>query len=143
MATLNLIPNPSVLGAQIGVFLVNYVAVKKLFVEPYLAVRARRAALTLGSQDEAHRALAQSDKITKAIDEKFLACAAEAKSVRESLKERAQVERDRLLASAESAAKAEIASVESKIREELATERARIPEVMKSLSDQLYHLALN
>jgi F0F1-type ATP synthase membrane subunit b/b' len=143
MASLNLIPNPVVLGAQIGVFLVNYVAVKKLFVEPYLAVRAKRSAVTVGSQEEATKALAQSDQITKAIDQKFLECAAEAKGVRESLRDRAHSQRDELLSSAEAAAKQEIASVEQKIREELAAERARIPDVMKSLSDELYNLALN
>jgi F0F1-type ATP synthase membrane subunit b/b' len=143
MASLNLIPNPVVLGAQIGIFLVNYVAVKKLFVEPYLAVRARRTALTLGSQEEANKALVKSDQISKAIDEKFIACAAEAKASREALREKAQGERDVLLSSAEAAAKREIASVEEKIRHELASERARIPDVMKSLSDELYNLALN
>jgi F0F1-type ATP synthase membrane subunit b/b' len=143
MATLNLIPNPVVLGAQIGVFLVNYAVVKKLFVEPYLTVRARRNSLTVGSQEEATNAAVESDKIAKLIESRFVACAADAKSQREGLRERAQTDRDGLLAKAEAEAKSVIAEVERRIRDELATERAKVPEVINSLSEQLYQQAVN
>ena len=42
MASLELVPHPDVLVVQAGVFLANFVVVKKLLVEPYLTVRDKR-----------------------------------------------------------------------------------------------------
>ena len=59
MASLILVPDPEVLAIQAGLFLVAVGVVKKLYVEPYLAVRERRQAATVGSKDEAARTLAE------------------------------------------------------------------------------------
>ena len=59
------------------------------------------------------------------------------------MRERAQADRDGLLARAESEAKLVIAEVEKRIRDELATERAKVPAVINSLSEQLYQQAVN
>ena len=142
MATLNLIPNPMVLGAQIGVFYLNFIAVKKLFVKPYLSVRDRRQALTFGSQDEANKALASCDRISKDIESRYITSAIEAKEDREQLREQAQIARQTLLGRAEKDAKSEVANVEKQIREELAVEKAKIPGVIESLSDEVYKLAM-
>ena len=142
MATLNLIPNPMVLGVQIGLFYVNFLAVKTLFVKPYLSVRDRRQALTFGSQDEATKALARCDRISKDIESRYINSATEAKADREQLREQAQIARQTLLSAAEKDAKAEIANVEKQIREDLASEKEKIPGVIKTLSDEVYKLAL-
>ena len=142
MATLNLIPNPMVLGAQIGVFYLNFIAVKKLFVEPYLSVRDRRQALTFGSKDEATKALVSCDRISKDIESRYISSATEAKVDREQIREQAQIARQALIIAAEKDAKAEVANVETQIRAELVAEKEKIPGVIKALSDEVYKLAL-
>jgi F0F1-type ATP synthase membrane subunit b/b' len=142
MATLNLIPNPMVLGAQVGVFLANFVAVKKLFVEPYLSVRDRRQALTVGSQDEAAKALAKSEELTSQIERQLVAAASEAKAEREKIRDKALAKRSSLLAVAEADAKEKVAAVEREIQGEVKAETAKIPAVVQTLTDEVYRLAM-
>ena len=105
-------------------------------------MRDRRQALTFGSQAEATKALALCDRISKDIESRYIASATEAKADREQLREQAKITRQTLLSAAEKVAKAEIANVEKQIREDLATEKEKIPGVIKSLSDEVYKLAL-
>lgn len=142
MAALNLVPNPSVLIVQVGVFLVNMAVVKKLFVEPYLVVRERREALTVGSKDEATRALAECETITQAIEARIVATATEAKKERERLRNAALEKRAAVLAAANAETQKTVEAVEQQIRQDLVAERAKVPSIVASLTDEVYKLAL-
>lgn len=48
MAQLDLIPNPMIVAAQFGVFSAALVAVKKLYITPYLKLREQREGATTG-----------------------------------------------------------------------------------------------
>ena len=55
MSGLNLVPNPTVLAVQAGVFMANIFVIKKLWLDPYLRVYEKRQANTTGSQTDAEK----------------------------------------------------------------------------------------
>ena len=122
---MNLVPNPTVLAVQAGVFLTNLVVVKKLFVEPYLSVRDRRDALTVGSKDEAQKFLAESERIALELQARIQTAAEEAKKEREKSREAAMVKRQAALAAASADAKKLIEQVEKQIQQDLTDEKAK------------------
>jgi F0F1-type ATP synthase membrane subunit b/b' len=142
MAAVNLVPNPAVLVVQAGVFLVNLVLVKKLYVEPYLRVRDRREAMTVGSRDEAARALAECDTVAQALEARLNAAMTDAKKARDRVREAALTKRTDMLSAAEAEARQAVDAVERQIQQEVATERAKVPAVVASLTDEVYKLAL-
>ena len=142
MATLNLVPDPGVLVVQGGIFLVAMGVVKTLFVGPYLKVRERREAATVGSKDEAIKALAEADAISRMIEDRLAAAASEAKAARERVRDAATAKRDQLLAAATAEANAAVAAVERQIQQDVAAERTKVPGVVAQLTDEVYKLAL-
>ncbi len=142
MATLNLVPNPTVLAVQAGVFLANLIVVKKLLVEPYLTVRDRREALTVGSKDEAQKILGDCEKISLDMAARLSGAADEAKKEREKIRDAANVKRNAALTAAAAEAKKLVAEVEKQIQQDLVGEKAKVPAIVKSLTDEVYKLAL-
>lgn len=142
MASLNLVPNPTVLAVQAGLFLVNCFVVKKLYVEPYLRVRDRREALTVGSKDEAVRALSESDALAQKIEARISAAMLEAKAERERIRQVALANRDTLVADATAESRRNVEAVERQIQQEVAGERLKIPQIVASLTAEVYKLAL-
>ena len=57
MAELSLVPNPTLLVVQTGIFLNNVWLVNTLILKPYQKLKAARDQDTVGNQDEARRAL--------------------------------------------------------------------------------------
>jgi F0F1-type ATP synthase membrane subunit b/b' len=142
MASLNLVPNPPVLAVQAAIFLTGLVVVKKLFVEPYLTVRDKREKLTLGSKDEAQKLLAECDRISQDITAKLNQAVADAKQARDKVREAALAKRQTALSAAEGDSKKLVAEVENQIKQDLAAEKAKVPAIVKSLTDEVYKLAL-
>ena len=142
MASLNLVPNSPVLVVQAGIFLANLAIIKKLYVDPYLTVRDRRDALTLGNKDAAMAALDQAEATQQKITTTLSNAADAAKKSRDSLRAIAIEKRNVILAAAESEAKAEIDAVEKRIQSELAAEKAKIPAIVVLLTQEVYQLAL-
>ena len=142
MASLNLVPNPPVLAVQAVVFLANYAIIQKLFVAPYLAVRDRRDALTIGNKDAAVAALAQAEATQQKITDALSGAADAAKKSRDAFRATAIDKRTAILGAAEAEAKAAVGAVEKQIQGELATEKAKIPSIVAALTQEVYQLAL-
>lgn len=142
MASLNLVPNPPVLAVQAVVFLTGLVVVKKLFVEPYMTLRDKREALTVGSKDEAQKLLQETDRISQEITAKLNAAIIDAKQAREKVRDAALTKRNAALSAAEGESKQLVQQVEAQIKQDLAAEKAKVPAIVKSLTDEVYKLAL-
>jgi len=138
MAQLNLVPDPAVVGVQIGLFVVNMAIVKKLFLEPYLRLRAKRDALTTGSQADAARLLYECDEIARKVQESIEEAAASAASERERVKAGASQRRSDIIKGAEEKARAEVESVAARVKAEVAEQRAMLPKVISDLTTQLF-----
>jgi F0F1-type ATP synthase membrane subunit b/b' len=143
MASLEIIPNLDVLVVQGCIFAANLVVVKKLLVEPYIAVRDRREKLTIGSKDEASSALADAEGVSKAIGQRLESASTDAKKARDALRETALQRRQALLTEAEGLAKKHIEAIEADIKAELQRERSKIPSTVASLTDEVYKVALS
>ena len=142
MATFEIVPHPAVLLVQVGVFLAGTVVVKKLFVEPYMALRDKREALTIGNKDEATRALAESDAIATRLEQRLAALTLDMKQAREKSRDEALTRRDAVIAAAQVEARNEVAKVETLVAADLAAERTKIPSIINKLTEEVYALAL-
>lgn len=142
MASLNLVPNPPVLAVQAVIFLTGLFVVKKLFVQPYLELRDKREKLTVGSKDEAQKLLLETERVSQDIAAKLNAAITEAKQAREKTRDAALQKRQTALSAAEGDSKKLVQEVETQIKQDLAAEKAKVPAVVKSLTDEVYKLAL-
>lgn len=143
MSTLNLIPNPPVLAVQAGIFLVNYVVIKKLFVEPYLSVRDKRERLTVGNKEEATKAIGKAEVLAAEINVAISNAADGAKKERDRSRAVATEKRAAIVSAAEAEARSAVESIEKQIQADLRAERLKIPAVIQALSKQVYDQALS
>jgi len=142
MAALSLVPDPAVLTVQAGIFLVNYVVIKKLMVEPYVKMRAMRDKQTRGSQDDAGKYLTEAEAIQGRLVQRLSHAANEAKQAREQVRAAALENRQSIVAAAEVDSRKHVAAVEQEVQRELAQEQAKVPGIVKSLTDEVYQVAL-
>lgn len=142
MASLNLIPNPSVLAVQTGLFLANIYVIKKLIVEPYMVVREQRDRLTVGSKDEAEHAIEESKKVFEYIKDALHSASLKVKDEREGLRQNALMQRKEIISAAEQEAKAEINDISQQIQKTLEVEKQKIPAVVQGLTTDVYSALL-
>jgi F0F1-type ATP synthase membrane subunit b/b' len=138
MSQLNLSPDPVVLAAQATIFLANMLVVKKLILEPYLSVRAKREASTGGSQDNANKLIVEAKALEEKITERMRGAHKDASAARDKIKGEHQRKRGEILSQAEVAAKAEQQKIESEIAKNLSEERSKKDETIKSLADTFF-----
>lgn len=143
MATINLVPNPTVLVVQTGVFLANLVIVKKLILEPYLALKDKRESLTSGQASDAQKILADCETMTQKITTTIQSAVSESSKAAQSILADAQKKKDAILKVAEEKAKATFESAKSEIAESLAQEKGKVPEAVRKLADEIYQAAIH
>jgi F0F1-type ATP synthase membrane subunit b/b' len=142
MAQLVLVPNPVVLAVQAGVFLANVVVIKKLMLEPYLAVRDRREKLTQGNRDEAGAIVTRCEALATDINQRLVTTAQTAQKAKESIRNTALEKRNAILAAAEAESRATIDKMAAEVKQTLAAERAKVPQVVQQLTQQVFQLAV-
>jgi len=71
MAELNLVPNPTLLVVQGGVFLTNIWLINKLILKPYLKLKEARDRLTIGNQDATRSVHQEIELKSKTIKERL------------------------------------------------------------------------
>jgi F0F1-type ATP synthase membrane subunit b/b' len=138
MSQLNLTPDPVLLGTQAAIFLANMLVVKKLILNPYLAVRSRREAATGGSQDEAQKLTREALALEAKITERMRAAHKEATVIREKIKSDAMSARSARLAKAESEAKEAQTKMEQEIAQNLNEERSRKEATIKTVAESFF-----
>ena len=143
MAQLNLVPDPAVVGVQIGLFIVNVAIVKKFYLEPYLRLRANRDTLTTGSHADAARLLYECDEIAKKVQDSIEEAAATAASHREAVKATATQRRAEIIRAAEERARAEVEAVAIRVKNEVAEQRAMLPKCISELTAELFAATTN
>lgn len=143
MSDLNLIPNPKVLMVNTSIFLANLVIMKKLFMDPYLAVRDKRYALTNQQHGTAAELIAQSNQLEAKIKQKMDQALADARLIRAESKEKADRKREEILSAAHAAAKKTIAEATVTTAAILKSERAKLPQIVNQLATALYTTTVN
>lgn len=134
MSSLNLTPNPTVMIIEAGVFLVNFLVVKKLLLEPYLSVSAKRKDLTEGSQNQAEHLEIENQNAIQKIQSQLSQVADETRTLRDRTIQDAKVQRDSLVHGASDEATRVIENMRQELSKELAAERSRIPGLVDQLT---------
>jgi F0F1-type ATP synthase membrane subunit b/b' len=143
MASFELFPVPEVTAVEAGFFLLNMVIIKKLILNPYMKLKDKRELATVGSQDEAKKIIQQCESLSESITKQLGVAAQEARESRESIRTEAVKKRESILAAAEKDARKVISDVQTEVESKLQAERARVPEIVNSLTQEVYAAALN
>lgn len=136
MSSLNLSPNPVIMAATAGVFIANLIAVKKLFLEPYLKVRDQRIKATFGNQAAAEQLEVENTRATDKIRDRIAQASLEARNFRDSSLATAKQKRDELLAAASKEATDVVTAMRGDLVKELAEQRQAVPAIVQQLSRQ-------
>ncbi len=138
MASLNLVPNPSVMIVQTGIFLANFVIIKKLFLEPYLKVSDKRVAMTAGGVKDADSIEKANLESQAKIDSKMSDVRDEATKIRQLAQSEAQQEATSIVSAAEEDARNTVNAVREDIRKNTEEERQKIPSIVEELTGTVY-----
>ncbi len=136
MSSLNLSPNPVIMAVTAGVFVANLIAVKKLFLEPYLKVRDQRIKATFGNQAAAEQLEVENTRATEKIRDRIATASLEARNFRDSSLATAKQKRDELLAAASKEATDVVTAMRGDLVKELAEQRQAVPAIVQQLSRQ-------
>ncbi len=137
MSSLNLVPNPTIMVIQAGLFLANFFVVKKFLLEPYLKVHSERVKLTEGSQQQAEHLQQESSQAVDRIHARLQEVGVETRSLREQTIATARIKRDDLVSRATEEANRVVASMRQELSRELEEQRRLVPDLVRSLSQQL------
>lgn len=143
MSSLNLVPNPSVMLVQVGLFVSSFVIIKKLFLEPYLKVSDQREALTKGSVKDAASIIKANECSQIQIDGKLSQMRDESAKLRESAHTAAQQEALSIVSAAESDSKSAVEAIKKGIEIELQEERVKIPRIVEDLTASMFKQVLD
>lgn len=138
MSSLNLNPNPTVMLVQTGIFIANFWAIKKLFLEPYLKLADKRSNLTFGNREEADALNRRNEEALKKLTAKLEQARDEAAKMRHQVAEQTEVKRQSVVGDAESEAKKVVEEVRASIQIELEKEKSKLPGLISELTDEIY-----
>jgi F0F1-type ATP synthase membrane subunit b/b' len=134
MSSLNLNPNPTIMIVEAGIFLLNFVAVKKLFLDPFLKVQDQRFRLTEGSQHEAEKIQKDNHSKAELIHQRLSGAANESRVQRDKTIASANGQRDEVISKASAEASSIIENMRQELSRELASERGKIPQLVQTLT---------
>ena len=143
MSELNLIPNPRVLATNTAIFLVNLVVMKKLFMDPYLAMRDKRHALTGKQHGTAAGLLVESESLERQIKSQMAQALDIARTIRAESKARASAKRDETIQAAEASAKRTIADAHATMAAVLKHEQEKLPQLIGQLASAVYGVTVS
>lgn len=143
MSSLNLVPNPTVLIVQTGIFLVNAVVAKKFILEPFIRVHKQRYGATKGSQELAIKLEEDNKTKTQGITFKIQEAASSAHKMRDEIVSKARNEKDLILKKAENEAREYLDAMSKEIKAQIENERTKIPSIVVAMTSEVYQQTIN
>lgn len=143
MSSLNLNPNGLVIAAQTGIFLANYLVIKKLILKPYLEVRERRNNATTASLSLSESLRSKNESVQIEIQAKLSQAFDDIQKFRAEIRSRANKERDGILSGAESHAKNTIISAQEDIRLVIKEEKEKLPLIIQEVASLVFKKLVN
>lgn len=138
MASLNLVPNVSVMLTQAGIFTATLFVVKRTMLDPFLKVKKKRLHYTVGYKTKAKNLLESNEKIISELNMKMSEASSELSKVREEYKARSLKEKNKIIEDAEKEVKAIIDEAKKQIDNEIASEKEKIPVIAQKLSTEMF-----
>lgn len=143
LSDLNLIPNPPLIVGQAAIFLINMVIVKKLMIDPYLALREQRMRATEGQSSEALRLENQAIAFQKEIDEKLRKAVQEGWDHVADRKKHASAAFSARVAAAKKDAANYVGDLRQHVHQQLAEEESKVADYVKRFADEVYATVLH
>lgn len=143
MSSLHLVPNPTIIAVQAGVFLANFVIVKKLYLDPYLKLTGKREAMTDGSQEESASIERKNAETSAQMETQLRELNVFTHEYRMRLNADAEDKSAKILQLAEKQAASVVAEVQEEIKLAIAKEAANIPETIEELTSAIYKQTLS
>lgn len=143
MSSLNLVPNPTVLIVQAGIFLANAVVAKKFILDPFIKVHKQRYGATKGSQELAIKLEEENKTKTQGITFKIQEAASSAHKLRDEIVSKARSEKDLILKKAEAEARDYLEAMSKEIKSQIDVERIKIPSIVVAMTTEVYQQTIN
>ncbi len=143
MASLNLTPNATIIGIQTGIFLTTCFISKKLMLDPYLKIKKVREAKTQGSAEYATKMVEQNEQTAEKIKKTMAEAYQAMNTIKAEIKNTAENEKSNIIQIAMKQAAEESETLRSQIKESIQKEKDKIPEVISTLTTELYQTSLN
>ena len=142
MSGLNLSPNPVVLLVQSGLFLTGLVIVKKLFVVPFMKIKKHREHLTIGTKSDIQTIQLKNEIDQKSLIDKLAQAKLEALSDGNRIRQKAFVERGRIVEAAQLESKRILTEFEAKLDKALNVEAEKLPKVVAEVARSCFEVTI-
>lgn len=142
MANLELLPHPVVTVIQGGIFLANAYVVKKLMVDPYLAVKKKRESRTSGAEEGSEAMVKEASELRVKAAKEIQAAQKVAFQEASSSKAEADSKKTELVSAAKASAEKEIETAVNDIQSSLEQALKQVPNAVAPLLDTMYDKAL-
>lgn len=142
MADFNLVPVPRVLLVQAGIFIANTLIIKKLLVEPYLKLKAKRLDYTERKQAAATARVAALQKELSELRAQRRSRLNALAQLRRKKYEQARARREQIVVAATREAEAAIKEAKVRLRKEFDDARHELDSAVTVLSQEMFALLL-
>ena len=142
MADFNLVPVPRVLLVQVGIFIANTIVVKKLLIDPYLKLKAKRLDYTERKQAAATARFATLEQELTELRATRRSRLSALAQLRRKKYEQARARREELIVAATQEAEAAIKQAKEQLRREFDTAQAELDSTVGALSQEMFDLLL-
>ena len=143
MADFNLVPVPRVLLVQAGIFIANTIIIKKLLIEPYLKLKAKRDSIILNaSKLRQQRALLHWRRSWQSCGHSDVAGSVHLAQLRRKKYEQARARREELIVTATHESEAAIKEAKAGLRKEFEAAQVDLDSTVGNLSQEMFDLLL-
>lgn len=137
-----LVPNPTILVVQTGMFFVAAGVVKKLYVEPYLKLKARRDEQTSLSSLTGSLTLDEFEAKKNQIKSRLNSVRIKAQEAMEIVKKSAEVEREKMISAARQTIEADTKLKMNALLQDFKTENEKIGPVALASAESMTKILL-
>lgn len=138
MADFNLVPVPKVLLVQAGIFILNTLIIKKLMVDPYLQLKAKRLDYTERRDAQATARLAELHQQLADLQARRQNKLSQLSQLRQEKYAVAVSKRDQIIREATQQAEADIKVAKGKVTNEFKTACTQVDSTVRELSQEVF-----
>ena len=142
MADFNLVPVPRVLLVQAGIFIANTIIIKKLLIEPYLKLKAKRLDYTERKQAAATARFAALEKELAELRAQRRSRLSALAQLRRKKYEQARTRSEELIVTATRESEAAIKEAKAGLRKEFEAAQVDLDTTVGNLSQEMFDLLL-
>ena len=142
-ASPTLVPDPTVMVVQAGIFLTAIYTVNKLYLQPYLKLRGTRDDATSGLVERSNRLSETNEKLMSKIDLEIAEAKTKAKNQAKTIREEAKSRREGIVIEAEKAASLFTKAASTELTKKIAEEESKLAGKLSEITDAMLQKVLH